>query len=156
MQTPNRWVHAAHTDTHSHCRMFQAKSYWCFALDEIRIEGRSEKKTGGLSHNTVLFVSAPTTPERLPFFPPEKSLKVGQSTLVSTCQSWLDRPIGFKTGGTGCHKNTEKKGNRWQHTARSKKRYVLVKNKHVWCLSGALQQKGEKRNVSFFYYYSNL
>lgn len=49
---------STHTDTHSHCWDVSIEvALMCggfFALDEIEIEGWSEKETGGLSRNTVL------------------------------------------------------------------------------------------------------
>lgn len=107
---------------------------------------------------TQCFRFCSVTPEKTPSSPPLRIFKVGRSTLHWSVLGWTVPSDSRWEGwwGAGSHKNTEKKrgaggANRWQHTARSKERYVLVKNKHVWCLSGALQQKGgEKKKCLFF------
>lgn len=133
---------ATHTDTHSHRRMLQVVLMFCPGQDQDRRDGARRKLVDCLTTQCFRFCSG--TP-----LLPLKILKVRQSTLHWSVL--LDHPIGFRMGEEWAVAKTEKKRgpNRWQHTARSKKRYVLVKNKHVWCLSGALQQKG-KKEMSLF------
>lgn len=137
--------------THStHCRMFQAKSYCCSALDEIKIEGTEpeEKLVDCLTTQRFRFCSV--TPERLPFPTPEESLDAGQSTLWSVLAGPSHRIVNKGGGERAVTKTQRKKGGTADSTLRGRrKRYLFVKNKHVWCLSGALQQKG-KKEMSLF------
>lgn len=117
-------------------------------------KGRSKKKTGGLSHNTVLSFLLQDALLSAPKIYPSK-----WNSPHCAGQSWLDRPAGFQIRGEewAVTKHAEEgkkktgKGGRGR-TANStlrgwRKRYVLVKNKHVCCLSGALQQKGGEMSL---------
>ena len=113
------------------------------------------------------FASCSVTPPGTHPLPPhlptpwQSSERVNGPRRAAGPSRWI--PNRWGSVGSGAVTKTQRKkgkggggGGRWQHAARSKKRYRFVKNKHVWYLSGALQQNGGKRNVSFFYYYSNL
>lgn len=77
-----------------------------------RYQGQSEKKTGGLSHNTVLSFLLRDAREN-PLISPPENLQSGtvHAALVSP---WLDRPIGLQMGGVvgsgQSQKHREKKG----------------------------------------------
>lgn len=136
----------ARTNTHSHCRMSQLALMFCPGRDRDRRDGARRRLVDCLTTQCFRFCSGTPLPPH-----PWKSSKWDSPRC--TGQSWLDRPIGFQMGEewavTKTQRKRERGPNSWQHTARSKKRYVLVKNKHVWCLSGALQQKG-KKEMSLF------
>lgn len=122
---------------------------FCPGWDQDRGTEREENWWIVSQHSA--FVSAPWRQRDSPSPPLKKKSCLSGTVHAALVSPGWTVPSNFKWGEWAVTKTGEKKGaNRWQHTARSKKRYVLVKNKHVWCLSGALQQKGEKKKCLFF------
>lgn len=117
---------STHTDTHSHCwdvSIEVALMWGFFALDEIEIEGWSEKETGGLSRNTVLlFLLRDARETSLCCNPPlpthRKSTQSGTVHFVLVSPGWTvpfdsmrcKEGRGGKRAVTKKHKGGEKLG----------------------------------------------
>lgn len=110
-------------------------------------DGARRKMVDCLTTQCFRFCSV--MPEKLPFSP----LKICQSGTVHAVlvsPGWTVPSDSNLGEGSAVTKTRRKKGGTADSTLRGrKKRYVFVKNKHVWCLSGALQQKGKKKCLFF-------
>lgn len=136
--------------------------WFFFALDEIEIEGWSEKETGGLSRNTVLlFLLRDARETSLCCNPPlpthRKSTQSGTVHFVLVSPGWTvpfdsmrckEGRVG-KRAVTKKHKGGEKLGGIADSTLRGWRKDIFLLKINVSCLSGALQQKGKKEKSLF-------